>query len=131
MQYEEQKKIKSEEQEKKGLKYALVAALIITAIFAYMIVPGLPFSGALLDSTEKSYAYQLFGANSYLESGFTYMLALFLIVTGIAYAIGAKSIKNDKELMKKLTNKLSTLGILLVMIFFASQFIAIFKETNI
>ena len=131
LQYEEQKKIKSEEQEKKGLKYALVTALIITAIFAYMIVPGLPFSGALLDSTEKSYAYQLFGANSYLESGFTYMLALFLIVTGIAYAIGAKSIKNDKELMKKLTNKLSTLGILLVMIFFASQFIAIFKETNI
>lgn len=131
LQYEEQKKIKSEEQEKKGLKYALVAALIITAIFVYMIVPGLPFSGALLDSTEKSYAYQLFGANSYLESGFTYMLALFLIVTGIAYAIGAKSIKNDKELMKKLTNKLSTLGILLVMIFFASQFIAIFKETNI
>ena len=96
-----------------------------------MIIPGLPFSGALLDSTEKSYAYQLFGDNSYLEAGFTYMLSLFLIVTGIAYAIGAKSIKNDKELFQKLTNRLSNLGILLVMIFFAAQFISIFKETNI
>ena len=131
LQYEEQKKIKEEEKEKKGLRYALIAAIIVTIIFVYMIIPGLPLSGALLDQTEKSYAYQLFGASSYLEAGFTYMLALFLIVTGIAYAIGAKSIKNDKELFQKLTKKLSTLGILLVMIFFASQFIAIFKETNI
>lgn len=131
LQYEEQKKIKSEVQEKKGLKYAFIAGAIITIIFIYMIIPGLPFSGALLDSAEKSYAYQLFGANSYLEAGFTYMLALFFIVSGIAYAIGAKSIKNDKELFQKITNRLSNLGILLVMIFFAAQFIAIFKETNI
>ena len=54
-----------------------------------------------------------------------------MIITGIAYAIGSKSIKSDKELVKKLTTRLSELGILLVMIFFASQFIAIFKETNI
>ena len=46
LQYEEQKKIKSEEQEKKGLRYALFAAIIVTVIFIYMIVPGLPFSGA-------------------------------------------------------------------------------------
>ena len=59
------------------------------------------------------------------------MLAIFLIITGIAYAIGAKSIKDDKELFQKLTKQLSNLGILLVMIFFAAQFIAIFKETNI
>lgn len=131
LQYEEQKKIKSEVQEKKGLRYALYAAIIVILIFIYMIIPGLPFSGALLDSTEKSYAYQLFGDNSYLEAGFTYMLSLFLIVTGIAYAIGAKSIKNDKELFQKVTNRLSNLGILLVMIFFAAQFISIFKETNI
>ncbi len=131
LQYEEQKKIKEEEKEKKGLRYALVAAIIVIAIFVYMIVPGLPFSGALLDQSQDSYAYQLFGENSYLEAGFTYMLALFLIIAGIAYSIGAKSIKNDKELVQKLTKQLSNLGILLAMIFFAAQFIAIFKETNI
>ena len=131
LQYEEQKKIKEEEKEKKGLKYAFIASIIITIIFIYMITPGLPLSGALLDQTEKSYAYQLFGDSSYLEAGFTYMLAIFLIITGIAYAIGAKSIKDDKELFQKLTKQLSDLGMLLVMIFFAAQFIAIFKETNI
>jgi len=131
LQYEEQKKLKEEESEKKGLKYALIAAIIVGIIFIYMIIPGLPLSGALLDKTQNAYAYQLFGENSYLESGFTYMFALFMIITGIAYAVGSKSIKSDRELVEKLTTKLSSLGILLVMIFFASQCIAIFKETNI
>ena len=131
LRYEEQKKIKEEESEKKGLKYATIAALIVMIVFAYMIIPGLPLSGALLDKTQEAYAYQLFGENSYLESGFTYMFALITIITGIAYAIGSKSVKSDKELVQKLATRLSDLGILLVMIFFASQFIAIFKETNI
>lgn len=131
LQYEEQKKLKEEESEKKGLKYALVASIVLGLIFIYMIIPGLPLSGALLDKTQNAYAYQLFGDNSYLEAGFTYMFSLFMIITGIAYAIGAKSVKSDKELVQKLTSRLSTLGILLVMIFFASQCIAIFKETNI
>lgn len=131
LQYEEQKKLKEEAKEKKGLRYALIASIIVIVIFFYMIIPGLPLSGMLLDQTQDTYAYQLFGPNSYFEAGFTYMLALFLIITGIAYAVGAKSIKDDKELMQKVAKQLSSLGILLVMVFFASQFIAIFKETNI
>ena len=59
------------------------------------------------------------------------MLALFFIITGIAYGIGAKTIKNDKDLIEKTSEGLSSLGMLLLMIFFASQFISIFKETNI
>ena len=85
----------------------------------------------LLDQTQESYAYQLFGPESYFEAGFTYLLALFLIVTGVAYAIGAKSIQNDKELIEKVGKRLSSIGGLLLMIFFASQFVAIFRETNI
>ena len=64
LQYEEQKKLKEEESEKKGLKYATIAALIVGLTFIYMIIPGLPLSGALLDNTQKAYAYQLFGENS-------------------------------------------------------------------
>ena len=131
LRYEEQKKLKEEESEKKGLRYALIAAIVVVLIFIYMIIPGLPLSGALLDNTQTAYAYQLFGDNSYLEAGFTYMFSLFMIITGVAYAFGAKQIENDAELYQKLAKKLSNLGILLVMVFFASQFIAIFKETNI
>ena len=131
LKYEEQKKLKEEEYEKKGLKYALIAAFIVLFAFIYTIIPGLPLSGMLLDKTQTSYAYQLFGETSYFVDGFTYMLALFLIITGIAYAIGAKSIKNDKDLVEKVGKNLKNLGILLALVFFAAQFVAIFKETNI
>ena len=53
------------------------------------------------------------------------------MITGISYGIGSESIKNDKELFNKLDEKLKTLGSLIVLIFFASQFIAVFKESNI
>ena len=131
LRYEEQKKIKEEESEKKGLKYALIAGIVVILAFVYTIVPGLPLSGVLLDKTQNSYAYQLFGETSYFVDGFTFMLSLFLIITGVAYAIGAKSVRNDKELVQKVGKKLSSLGILLALVFFASQFVAIFKETNI
>lgn len=131
LQYEEQKKLKEEENEKKGLRYALIAAIVVLLVFIYSIIPGLPLSGFLLDTTQEAYAYQLFGENSYFESGFTYMFSLFMIITGIAYAVGAKSISSDTELVQKLSVRLKDLGILLVMIFFASQCIAIFKDTNI
>lgn len=131
LQYEEQKKIKEEEREKKGLRYSLVAAIIIAIIFIYSIIPGLPLSGMLLDLKQEAYVDQLFGANSYFQDGFTYLLSLFFMITGIAYGIGAKTIEDDKDLFQKLGEKLSSIGILLVMIFFAAQFVSIFKESNI
>lgn len=131
LRYEEQKKLKEEESEKKGLKYALIASLLVLFAFVYTIIPGLPLSGMLLDQTQESYAYQLFGETSYFVDGFTYMLSLFLIITGVAYAFGAKSVKNDKELVEKVGKNLKSLGIILALVFFASQFVAIFKETNI
>ena len=131
LQYEEQKKLDEESQEKKGLKYAMIAGIAVLVAFIYTIIPGLPLSGMLLNGNEIAYVDQIFGTASYFQDGFTYLLALFFIVTGIAYGIGAKSIKDDKELFTKLGEKLSPLGSILVMIFFASQFVAIFKETNI
>lgn len=131
LQYEEQKKIKEEQQEKKGLKWATIAAIVIAVLFILSITPGLPLSGILLDLTQEAYVDQLFGVNSYFQDGFTYMMAIFFGVTGLAYGIGSKSIKNDKDLFTKLGNKFSEIGILLVMLFFATQFIAIFKQTNI
>lgn len=131
LQYEEQKKLKEEEQERKGLKAARITGLIVIAIFIYMIIPGLPLSGMLLDLKQTAYVDQLFGSNSYFQDGFTYMMAIFFSLTGLAYGIGSNSIKSDKDLMNRLGNKLGDIGIVIVMIFFAAQFIAIFKETNI
>lgn len=131
LQYEEQKKIIEEKQEKKGLKYASIVGIVVLVIFIYMAIPGLPLSGILLDLKQVAYVDQLFGVNSYFQDGFTYMISILFAVTGIAYGIGSKSIKSDKDLINKLGDKFKDIGIVIVMIFFATQFFAIFKESNI
>lgn len=131
LQYEEQKKLKEEANEKKGLRSALIVGIILFIIFVYTVIPGLPLSGMLLDLSEGAYVDQLFGVNSYFQDGFTYLIAIFFAVTGIAYGIGAKTIKNDKDLINQLVEKSKNIGLIIIMIFFASQFIALFKATNI
>jgi len=128
---EEQKKIELEINEKKGLKYAYIAGIIVILFFVYSIVPNLPGSGILLDMNENTYLKQLFGKNSYFQDGFTYMVSLFFIITGMFYAIGAKTLKSDKQLIEKASEYIRNIGSLLIMLFFAAQFIAVFKETNI
>lgn len=128
---EEQQKIAKEKREKKGLRYALVIGFLVVIAFIYMIIPNLPGSGMLLDMTEKTYLNQLFGVNSYFQDGFTYMIAILFLLMGIAYGIGAKTIKNDKDIINGATTCLHDVGGIILVIFFASQFIAIFKKTNI
>jgi len=128
---EEQKKIAIDKKEKKGLRYAMITGIIVVMLFIYMIIPNLPLSGMLLDMNETTYLNQLFGINSYFQDGFTYMMALLFLIMGIAYGIGAKTIKNDKDIINGATSYLNEVGGLIIMIFFASQFIAIFKKTNI
>ena len=128
---EEQKRIEKERREKSGLKVALITALILILVFIYMLIPNLPYSGALLDMNEKIYLKQLLGENSYFQDGFTYMIALLFLLMGISYAIGSKSIKNDKQLVEKVEQKLSKIGSIIVLMFTTSQFISIYKQTNI
>lgn len=128
---EEQQKIALEINEKKGLRSAYIAGIIIILLFIYMIIPGLPASGMLLDMNESTYLNQLFGPNSYFQDGFTYIVSIFFIVTGIAYGLGAKTLKSDKQLIEKASEYTKNIGSLIVLLFFASQFIAVFRETNI
>ena len=96
-----------------------------------MIIPGLPGSGLLLDMNETGYMYQLFSPNSYLQDGFTYLVSVLFLATGLAYAIGAKTLKSDKDLIEKSSLYLKDVGYLVILVFFASQFIAVFRKTNI
>lgn len=127
----EQNKIEVDLKEQKGLKKAMIVGLIFLVCFIYMLIPGLPFSGLLLDMSETTYLKQIFGENSYFQDGFTYMISLFFIVSGIAYGISTKSIRDNKDLINKCCIYLSDLGMLIALIFFAAQFIAIFRKTNI
>lgn len=117
--------------EKRGLFLSCVATLIALAVFIYMIIPGLPFSGLLLDTSVTGYINQLFSYNSYFQQGLVVLVSILLFVAGLFYGIGAKTIKSDKQIADFISKSLNHIGYLIVLIFFISQFIAIFKKTNI
>jgi len=128
---DDKEKIERERLNKKGLRNAYIVGILMIFVFAYMIIPGLPNSGLLLDMTEKAYVKQLFGDNSYFQSGFTILVSFWFFIVGIAYAIGAKTLKNDKELLEKVGVFFKDIGSLIITMFFFVQFIAIFKKSNI
>ncbi len=127
----EQQKIEKERKEKRGLKAAIITAIVVIILFIYSIIPNLPYSGMLLDMEEDTYLGQLFGTNSYFQDGFTYMIALLFTLVGIAYGIGAKSIKNDKDIINGCKETFVPIGEMLMLIFVVSQFTSVFRETNI
>ena len=115
----------------RGLLFSLFAGLLYLLIFIYNIIPGLPFSGNLLDYSQSLYIDKLFSYNSFFSNGFVFVVAVFFVILGLSYGIGAKTIKNNKEFVDALGHSLNGIGKIIVMIFAASAFINIFKQSNI
>ena len=115
----------------RGLVIAGFAGLVYLLFFIYCIIPGLPLSGALLDYSQEFYIDKLFSVDSFFSTGFVFVVTMFFVILGLFYGIGAKTIRNNKDLCDDLGHSLDGIGKTLVIIFFASTFISIFKTTNI
>jgi len=115
----------------KGLVIAGFAGLLYFLFFIYCIIPGLPLSGALLDQTKVYYIDKLFSPTSFFSHGFVFVITMLFVILGFFYGIGAKTIKNNKDFCDDLGHSLDGVGKTLVLIFFASTFISIFKKTGI
>ena len=128
---EEEEEEKIGRKEYKGLIFALGAGFIYFIIFIYNIIPGLPFSGNLLDYSQLNYIDKLFSYNSFFSNGFVFIVTMLFVIWGFFYGIGAKTIKNNKDFSDALGHSLDGTGKILVLIFFAATFVSIFKQTNI
>ena len=117
--------------DKKGLKKSFIAFVILLIIFIYSIVPGLPFSGMLLDNSQSLYVNKLFGANSPFVNSILYIVSLTFIICGTIYGKVTRQIKDENDIVKNLSSSLNGIGEMLILIFVASQFVALFKYTNI
>ncbi len=109
-------------EEKRGLKYALVASAILVAAILIGLIPE---NGFLRNPTD----------GSILHSPFIKGIVSFIFIggatAGIAYGIGAGTIRNDTDVMKGMGKAMERLGLYLVLCFFAAQFVAYFKWTNL
>lgn len=115
----------------RGLVLAGFGLIIVGSFFLYLFIPGLPYSGLLLDNTEPSYLGKLFGADSYFTQSIIYMIVILMVVCGWLYGMGARTIRTQKQFKEALSNNLNNIGPLLLLIFMASQFISLLRKSNL
>lgn len=108
--------------EKRGLKYAGIAALLFTGFLIWAVVPE---TGVLRDPVTGSILHSPF------LKGIVTLIFFSSFIVGIAYGIGAKTIKSDSEVANSMGKAMSTLGLYIVLVFFAAQFVSYFSWTNI
>jgi aminobenzoyl-glutamate transport protein len=106
--------------EKRGLLGAGVAALAVFALIAWMVGPE---GGLLRDPTDGS-------ARPFFRSIVAWIFVFFL-VTGFAYGRVAGTMRNDRDVIDGMSSAVSTLGLYVVLVFFAAQFVAFFGWTNL
>ena len=128
---EEKKEVRLGKREYRGLIFAIAGGTIYLLIFIYNIIPGLPFSGKLLDYSQTYYIDKLFSYDSFFSNGFVFIVTIFFVILGLFYGLGAKTIKNNNDFCEDLTHSLDGTGRTLILILLASILINVFKKTNI
>lgn len=108
--------------EKRGLKFAGIFFLIGVIIVGVLVLP----QNAPLRHPET---------NAILQSPFmdtiVVTISLLFLLAGIGYGIGVGTIKKDKDILAEMSKTMSTMGGYIVLVFFASQFVAYFAKTNL
>jgi aminobenzoyl-glutamate transport protein len=109
-------------QEKKGLLWAFLVSLGLLALVLLGLVP----ENGILRHIET---------NSVLHSPFMHGIVTFIFLggflAGLAYGIAVGTFKNDTDVVNGMKDSMKSLGLFMVLVFFAAQFVAYFKYTNL
>lgn len=108
--------------ERRGLLWAAVAAAALVALVLWGTVPE---AGVLRDPKTHSILRSPF------MSGIVPLIFLAGLVVGLAYGLGAGTVRSDGDVVKAMAKSMETLGVYLVLTFFAAQFVAFFNWTNL
>lgn len=108
--------------EKRGLLFALIASIGMSIVIIIGLVPE---AGFLRDAKTGDILHSPF------MKGIVAFIFMGAAVMGVAYGIGAKTFKNDADIMNGMGKSIQSLGVYMVLVFFAAQFVAYFNWTNI
>ncbi len=111
--------------EKRGLKLAGVSILVMSLIVAAL---ALPENGWFRDPAESETLVQ--DLRPLLKSVVA-LIFVFFVVPGVIYGRVTGSMKNDRDVIEGMSKAMSSMGLYLVLVFFAAQFVAFFKWTNL
>lgn len=108
--------------ERRGLWFAGITVALFAGVLLWGTVPA---RGFLRDPEDFSLLHSPF------MSGIVAFIFLGGALCGLAYGIGARTIRNDAQVMEGMGKSMATLGGYLVLVFFAAQFVAFFNWTNL
>lgn len=107
--------------EKKGVKVVAILSFVIFAGILWTTIPENGFfrgeDGSILGSP--------------LLKGIIALLFIFASVMGIVYGFITKKYKSDADVIEGMSKSVKTLSLYIVLVFFASQFVAYFKLSNL
>lgn len=110
-----------DENEVRGMKAAGIASIIFFALLAAALIPaGSPFRGEG-DSILKSP----------VMTGMAGVIGLYFTIAGYVYGKRAGAFEKPTDIIPAMAKGLSSMGPILVLFFFVSQFLAYFKWTGI
>lgn len=131
--FDEVKQYEKEEtnDSKKALLITNLCCLVMVLAVVYMIIPGLPNSGLLLDKNATNYISSLFSSNSPFSRSLIFIVSVIMMVCGLIYGRLSGNIKDTNEFSIGLGYSFENLGYVFVLLFFFSQMIAILDWSNI
>lgn len=110
------------DKERKGLKAAGLAALLMIIGIALLVVP----EGAVLRNPETG----LIKGSPFLK-GIVALIFVFFLVPGVVYGRVVGTMRNDRDVINAMADAMRTLGLYIVLVFFAAQFVKFFAWTNL
>lgn len=108
--------------EKRGLKGALIAFLILAGLLAWTVVPA---DGILRDPNTGLVA------NSPFLKGIVVFIFITFAIPGYVYGRITEVMRSDRDVIDAMSDSMSTMGMYIVLVFFAAQFVAFFGWTNL
>lgn len=108
--------------EKRGLRWAAAATVLLTAVLLWGT---LPETGFLRDPQTRDLLRSPF------MSGIVSLIFASGALAGLAFGLGAGTVRSDGDVIKAMAKAMETLGAYLVLVFFAAQFVAFFNWTNL
>lgn len=114
---------KISKEEETGLKYAGISLVIFLIILGFLTI--LP--NALLRNPETG---SLIAKSAFMD-GLVPIIALGFFIPGVTYGIGAKTVKNEGDIAKFMSDSMSTMGGFLALAFVSAQFVSYFNESKL
>ncbi len=111
--------------ERRGLWAALAATLVTGAgMLGLVLIDGAPLHGTY-EKTPGATPVAVW------PDAIVPMIFVLFLAPGLAYGIAAGRIRNDRDAARMMGKSMSTMGMYVVLAFFAAQFVEWFRESNL